>query len=129
MYPNLTRFYVGPATLYAYFRVFEVCCWSLAYACAYSYSICIKSLSCHHSNDPRALADNIHEQGLETAVKESITLLHQSLEEHIYEAFKALIPQAVNSAVDTAEGWGAHKSLGGMYWYFTLTLLYVYTID
>ena len=57
-------------------------------------------------------------QGLDSSVKELVTCLHQSLEEHVYQAFDALIPQAVSSAVGTAEGWGAHKSLGGMYWYF-----------
>ncbi|RYP00448.1 hypothetical protein DL763_000800 [Monosporascus cannonballus] len=63
----------------------------------------------------RKLLDDL-ERDLESSVKESISLLHQTLEEHIYEAFNALIPQAVNNAVGTAEGWGAHRSQGGLYW-------------
>ncbi|RYP52928.1 hypothetical protein DL768_002024 [Monosporascus sp. mg162] len=63
----------------------------------------------------RKLLDDL-ERGLESSVKESISLLHHTLEEHIYEAFNALIPQAVNNAVGTAKGWGAHRSQGGLYW-------------
>lgn len=40
----------------------------------------------------------------------------QSLDEHIFECFNSAIPKAIRDAVNTASGWGAHKSMGGMYW-------------
>ena len=67
------------------------------------------------TNSIEQLADPLF-QGLEVAVKESIKSIHTSLNEHIYETFNQTIPLAVNSAVDTASGWGAHRSQGGLYW-------------
>lgn len=40
----------------------------------------------------------------------------QSLNEHIVEAFNTSIPKAVRDAVNTASGWGAHRTMGGLYW-------------
>ncbi|KAH6648251.1 hypothetical protein BKA67DRAFT_522596 [Truncatella angustata] len=56
------------------------------------------------------------EDAFENSVKDSITSVKQSLDEHIFESFNATIPRAVHDAINTASGWGAHRSMGGMYW-------------
>ncbi|OTA63095.1 hypothetical protein K449DRAFT_349574 [Hypoxylon sp. EC38] len=56
------------------------------------------------------------EKGFETSVKEAVTLVKQSLYDNVYRVFDSSIPLAVNAALDTAQGWGAHKSLGGLAW-------------
>ncbi|KAI1074397.1 hypothetical protein F5B20DRAFT_586283 [Whalleya microplaca] len=63
----------------------------------------------------RKLLDDL-EKGFETSVKEAMSLLHQSLHEHVYQTFDSSIPLAVNAALDTANGWGAHRDLGGLHW-------------
>ncbi|KAK7739253.1 hypothetical protein SLS62_011259 [Diatrype stigma] len=63
----------------------------------------------------RKLLDDL-EKGLEATVDASTNLLREALAENIYDAFDALIPEAVNKAVGTAEAWGAHRSQGGLYW-------------
>lgn len=68
------------------------------------------------------------EKGLDSSVEESVGMLHQTLKEHIYEASNAMIPQAVNNAVPTAEGWGAHRSQGGLPWY-VLDIITTLSVD
>jgi hypothetical protein len=55
-------------------------------------------------------------QGFEKTVEEAIASVKDSLNEHVFQTFNATIPQAVNAAANTASGWGAHRSVGGMYW-------------
>ncbi|KAI1502359.1 hypothetical protein F5X99DRAFT_379222 [Biscogniauxia marginata] len=63
----------------------------------------------------RKLLDEL-EKGFETSVKWAIALIEQSLNDHIYETFNSLIPFAVDAALDTASGWGAHRYMGGLFW-------------
>ncbi|KAI0600034.1 Dynamin family-domain-containing protein [Biscogniauxia sp. FL1348] len=63
----------------------------------------------------RKLLDDL-EKGFETSVKSAVTLLEQTLDEHIYKTFDAFIPFAIDAAVDTAAGWGAHRDMGGLFW-------------
>ncbi|KAI1640119.1 hypothetical protein F4809DRAFT_562582 [Biscogniauxia mediterranea] len=63
----------------------------------------------------RKLLDDL-EKGFESSVKSAITVLEQTLDEHIYKTFDAFIPFAVDAAVDTAAGWGARREMGGLFW-------------
>ncbi|KAF2995752.1 hypothetical protein E8E14_003295 [Neopestalotiopsis sp. 37M] len=63
----------------------------------------------------RKLLQNL-EDAFEKTVKESMASVKQSLNEHIVEAFNTSIPKAVRDAVNTASGWGAHRTMGGLYW-------------
>ncbi|KAI5922509.1 Dynamin family-domain-containing protein [Camillea tinctor] len=63
----------------------------------------------------RKLLDDL-EKGFESSVKSAVALLEQTLSEHIYKTFDAYIPSAVNTAVNTADGWGAHRDMGGLRW-------------
>ncbi|ETS86827.1 hypothetical protein PFICI_00655 [Pestalotiopsis fici W106-1] len=56
------------------------------------------------------------EDAFEKTVKESMASVHQSLNEHIIETFNTAIPKAVRDAINTASGWGAHRSMGGLFW-------------
>lgn len=42
--------------------------------------------------------------------------MKDALADQLYDTFEKLIPAASDAAVVTASGWGAHRSLGGMYW-------------
>jgi hypothetical protein len=42
--------------------------------------------------------------------------IQADLQYHIYKRFDQSILRAVECAVETASGWGAHKSMGGMAW-------------
>lgn len=61
----------------------------------------------------RKLLNDLEER-LDSSIEESMNMFHQTLEEHIYEMFNVMVRQAVNNAVPTAEGWGAHRSEGGL---------------
>ncbi|KAI1408718.1 Dynamin family-domain-containing protein [Hypoxylon sp. FL1857] len=56
------------------------------------------------------------EKGFDASVKEAVQLLKQSLSDNVYRVFDASIPEAVNAALDTANGWGAPRAQGGMFW-------------
>ncbi|KAI0148196.1 hypothetical protein F4776DRAFT_606585 [Hypoxylon sp. NC0597] len=56
------------------------------------------------------------EKGLEASVEEAVQLVKQSLYDNVYNIFDSSIPLAVNAALDTAHGWGAHRALGGLAW-------------
>ncbi|KAK7748092.1 hypothetical protein SLS53_001344 [Cytospora paraplurivora] len=53
---------------------------------------------------------------LHAAVEDCSSSFKEALGEQLYEAFDRLVPVASNSAVATATGWGAHRSLGGLFW-------------
>ncbi|ROW04317.1 hypothetical protein VSDG_00871 [Cytospora chrysosperma] len=53
---------------------------------------------------------------LHTAVEDCAVSFKDTLGEQLYETFDRLIPAASDSAVATATGWGAHRSLGGLFW-------------
>ncbi|ROV95754.1 hypothetical protein VPNG_08780 [Cytospora leucostoma] len=55
-------------------------------------------------------------QELHAAVEDCSSSFKEALGEQLYEAFDRLVPVASNSAVATATGWGAHRSLGGLFW-------------
>lgn len=55
-------------------------------------------------------------QDLDSTVGKSIVDVQLALHRHIYESFNQSIPLAISSAVDTAAGWGAHRSMGGLFW-------------
>lgn len=50
------------------------------------------------------------------AIKDSASYIRADLTDHIYKRFNQSVPRAIEHAVDTASGWGAHKSMGGMFW-------------
>ncbi|KAL7629638.1 hypothetical protein AAE478_001160 [Parahypoxylon ruwenzoriense] len=56
------------------------------------------------------------EEGFQMSVREAVNLLEESLEEHVYRIFDSSIPRAVDAALPTANGWGAPRALGGMFW-------------
>ncbi|ROW06521.1 hypothetical protein VMCG_04292 [Cytospora schulzeri] len=62
----------------------------------------------------RLRKDAVHE--LYTAVEDCSSSFKDALGEQLYETFDRLIPAASDSAVATATGWGAHRSLGGLFW-------------
>ncbi|KUI60678.1 Nuclear GTPase SLIP-GC [Cytospora mali] len=53
---------------------------------------------------------------LHAAVEDCSSSFKEALGEQLYETFDRLIPAASGSAVATATGWGAHRSLGGLFW-------------
>ncbi|KUI73699.1 Nuclear GTPase SLIP-GC [Cytospora mali] len=55
-------------------------------------------------------------QELHAAVEDCSSSFKEALGEQLYETFDRLIPAASGSAVATATGWGAHRSLGGLFW-------------
>ncbi|KAI1478877.1 Dynamin family-domain-containing protein [Daldinia eschscholtzii] len=56
------------------------------------------------------------ETGFDTSIKESVKLLKDTLQEHVYSVFTSSIPAAIAAAPNTASGWSAPKQLGGMVW-------------
>ncbi|KAI0876004.1 hypothetical protein GGS24DRAFT_453177 [Hypoxylon argillaceum] len=56
------------------------------------------------------------EEELESSLKQSINLIRNCLEEHIFENINASTPSAIESAPTTAYSWGAPRSEGGLFW-------------
>ncbi|KAH9904586.1 hypothetical protein F4778DRAFT_69364 [Xylariomycetidae sp. FL2044] len=56
------------------------------------------------------------EKGFESSVRDCIALMKQALTKNIFKRFNSSIPRAVHKAVDTANGWAAPKSHGGLLW-------------
>ncbi|KAK2607165.1 hypothetical protein N8I77_005867 [Diaporthe amygdali] len=56
------------------------------------------------------------QKDLHKAVKDFQSSLRHTLRERLYSTFDRLIPAASDNAVATANGWGAAKSLGGLFW-------------
>ncbi|OCL10223.1 hypothetical protein AOQ84DRAFT_387654 [Glonium stellatum] len=56
------------------------------------------------------------ESGLEKAVADCVNDMKQALTENIYDKFRAAINKCVAAAPGTAGRWGAHKSMGGLFW-------------
>ncbi|KAI1134964.1 hypothetical protein F5Y05DRAFT_421688 [Hypoxylon sp. FL0543] len=69
----------------------------------------------HEETHLRKLLNDM-KKGFETAIKEAVDLLEQSLEDNVYSVLDSSIPLAINEAMATAQGWGAPKAMGGMMW-------------
>ncbi|KAI0456489.1 hypothetical protein F5B21DRAFT_467908 [Xylaria acuta] len=63
----------------------------------------------------KKLLDHLDEE-LESSLKQSITLIRKSLQEHIFDKISASMPSAIEAAPDTAYSWGAPRSEGGLFW-------------
>ncbi|KAH0369733.1 hypothetical protein KCU65_g3085, partial [Aureobasidium melanogenum] len=56
------------------------------------------------------------EKALEKDVHDTLTEIKETLNENIFENYGTAIDAAANAALPTSQGWGAHRSLGGLYW-------------
>ncbi|CAJ2501356.1 Uu.00g042090.m01.CDS01 [Anthostomella pinea] len=56
------------------------------------------------------------EQGFRDSVAEAIHSIEEALDEQVYTSFDSSIPAAIAAAPATANGWGAPRPAGGMYW-------------
>ncbi|KAK2001920.1 hypothetical protein LX36DRAFT_652804 [Colletotrichum falcatum] len=59
---------------------------------------------------------SVLEKDFTKAVDECVAAIKEALSESIYDFFDQSIPAAIEAAVPTASGWGAHRSEGGMFW-------------
>ena len=55
-------------------------------------------------------------QGLEKAVVDCVHDMKHTLTENIYDKYDEAVDKSVTAAPQTAGRWGAHKTLGGLYW-------------
>lgn len=56
------------------------------------------------------------EKALEKDVHTTLTEIKETLNENIFENYGTAINAAANAALPTSQGWGAHRSQGGLYW-------------
>ena len=49
-------------------------------------------------------------------MNDTLTEIKETMSENIFENYDTAINAAANAALPTSQGWGAHKSLGGLYW-------------
>lgn len=56
------------------------------------------------------------ERGLEEAVRSCLNAMKQEMNHQIFDRYPGMISDAIRSAPETARGWGAHKTEGGLYW-------------
>ncbi|KAG9930480.1 hypothetical protein KCU86_g8172, partial [Aureobasidium melanogenum] len=56
------------------------------------------------------------EKDLEKDVQDTLTEIKETLNENIFENYGTAINAAANAALPTSQGWGAHRSEGGLYW-------------
>ncbi|KEQ76888.1 hypothetical protein M436DRAFT_78624 [Aureobasidium namibiae CBS 147.97] len=56
------------------------------------------------------------EKALEKDVSDTLTEIRETMNENIFENYDTAINAAANAALPTSQGWGAHRSLGGLYW-------------
>lgn len=52
----------------------------------------------------------------DSSVRGSVEEMEECLREQIFRSFDSSIPSAIEKAVDTAKGWGAHRNMGGLLW-------------
>ncbi|KAK7935689.1 hypothetical protein PG985_001184 [Apiospora marii] len=52
----------------------------------------------------------------DSSVRGSVQEMEECLREQIFKSFDSSIPSAIEKAVDTAKGWGAHRNMGGLLW-------------
>lgn len=52
----------------------------------------------------------------DSSVRRSVEEMEECLREQIFQSFDSSIPSAIEKAVDTAKGWGAHRNMGGLIW-------------
>jgi hypothetical protein len=48
-------------------------------------------------------------------VNDTLTEIKDTMSENIFENYGTAIDAAADAALPTSQGWGAHKSLGGLY--------------
>ncbi|KAK7531727.1 uncharacterized protein J3D65DRAFT_124748 [Phyllosticta citribraziliensis] len=53
---------------------------------------------------------------IQKVVHENLHGMAATLTEHVYANYDKLVPKACEAAHPTASGWGAHRSMGGLYW-------------
>ncbi|KAF2878206.1 hypothetical protein BDV95DRAFT_479698 [Massariosphaeria phaeospora] len=56
------------------------------------------------------------EKGLEKAIQNCIGVMKKEMADQIFEKYPEIIEEAAQAAPDTARGWGAHRSEGGLFW-------------
>ncbi|KAI4765676.1 hypothetical protein E4T52_09296 [Aureobasidium sp. EXF-3400] len=56
------------------------------------------------------------EKALEKDVNDTLTQIKETMSDNIFENYETAINAAANAALPTSQGWGAHKSMGGLYW-------------
>jgi hypothetical protein len=56
------------------------------------------------------------ERGLGKAIESCIHLMKKEMHDQIFEKYPEVIEDAIKAAPNTAQGWGAHRSEGGLYW-------------
>ncbi|THV72223.1 hypothetical protein D6D27_09720 [Aureobasidium pullulans] len=56
------------------------------------------------------------EKALEKDVKDTLTQIREAMNENVFENCNTAIDAASNTALPTSQGWGAHKSQGGLPW-------------
>ncbi|TIA35081.1 hypothetical protein D6C78_06406 [Aureobasidium pullulans] len=56
------------------------------------------------------------EKALEKDVKDTLTQIREAMNENVFENCNTAINAASNTALPTSQGWGAHKSQGGLPW-------------
>ncbi|KAI0188385.1 hypothetical protein EV127DRAFT_368349 [Xylaria flabelliformis] len=63
----------------------------------------------------KKLLDHLEEE-LGSSLKQSINLIRDSLQEHIFDNISASMPSAIQSAPEIAYSWGAPRGEGGLCW-------------
>ena len=56
------------------------------------------------------------EGGLEACVKTCLNAMKREMNSQIFDKYPELIQEAIEAAPNTAEGWGAHRTEGGLLW-------------
>ncbi|CAD0094133.1 unnamed protein product, partial [Aureobasidium vineae] len=56
------------------------------------------------------------DKALEKDVNDTLTEIKETVAENIFENYETAINAAADAALPTSQGWGAHKSQGGLYW-------------
>ncbi|THY16227.1 hypothetical protein D6D01_07752 [Aureobasidium pullulans] len=69
-------------------------------------------------SEQRSLARQLQdlEKALEKDVKDTLTQIREAMNENVFENCNAAINAASNTALPISQGWGAHKSQGGLPW-------------
>lgn len=49
-------------------------------------------------------------------MNDTLTQIKETMSDNIFENYETAINAATNAALPISQGWGAHKSLGGLYW-------------
>ncbi|KAK6856108.1 hypothetical protein PG995_008259 [Apiospora arundinis] len=52
----------------------------------------------------------------DASVRGSVEEMEECLREQIFRSFDSSVPSAIDQAVATANGWGAHRNMGGLIW-------------